>query len=118
MNDNLKRCPFCGAKLKRGVFDKEMFYEHLVVNGCILRQMMFTEKQWNKRPLEDELESDIEILESELDTLLTYNEQLCTAIQNAIDEFKTDPAEFHPNHKLSVSDSVIETLTNALIYRK
>ena len=69
MNDNLKRCPFCGAKLKRGVFDKEMFYEHPVVNGCYLSRMLFPESMWNIRPIEDALNDRIRELEHTIDLL-------------------------------------------------
>jgi hypothetical protein len=58
MSAKLKACPFCGAHLKKCVFDKKMFYEHPDVNGCALSQMLFTEKQWNTRPVEEALEAE------------------------------------------------------------
>ncbi len=65
MSAKLKACPFCGAHLKKCVFDKKMFYEHPDVNGCALSQMLFTEKQWNTRPVEEALEARIAELEAE-----------------------------------------------------
>ena len=46
------------------------------------------------------------------------NERLRLAIQNAIDEFEIDPAEFRPNGKPPVAISVKETLVSALVDSK
>ena len=69
MNDELKACPFCGAKLTKSVVDRETFYQHPMVNGCHLRAMLFTKYKWNTRPIEDALRARIAELEEECASL-------------------------------------------------
>ena len=66
MNDELKACPFCGAKLTKSVVDRETLYEHPMENGCRLGVILFTEEEWNTRPIEDALEARIDELEAQL----------------------------------------------------
>ena len=69
----LKPCPFCGTQLdpqeKRAVWDSEQFYEHPKVEGCHLSGLMFPEKFWNTRPIEDELQARIDELEDTIDRI-------------------------------------------------
>ena len=55
----LKPCPFCGTQLdpqeNQAVWDSEQFYEHPKVEDCHLSGLMFPDKFWNTRPIEDEL---------------------------------------------------------------
>ena len=53
----LKPCPFCGTQLdpqeNQAVWDSEQFYEHPKVEDCHLSGLMFPEKFWNTRSIED-----------------------------------------------------------------
>jgi len=59
----LKPCPFCGTQLdpqeNQAVWDSEQFYEHPKVEDCHLSGLMFPEKFWNTRPIEDKLQAEL-----------------------------------------------------------
>jgi len=61
MNEELRPCPFCGAmpeKLRTGYMCSTL--------GCALQENTVSEKEWNTRPIEDELQSRIAELEKDL----------------------------------------------------
>ena len=88
MNDELKACPFCGAKLTKSVVDRETFYQHPMVNGCHLRAMLFTKYKWNTRPIEDALRLRIAELE-ESDKHWAGNVKVCMQL---IERYESDVA--------------------------
>ena len=61
MSEELRPCPFCGAmpeKLRTGYMCSTL--------GCALQENTVSEKEWNTRPIEDELQSRIAELEKDL----------------------------------------------------
>ena len=88
MTEELRPCPFCGAmpeKLRTGYMCSTL--------GCALQENTVSEKEWNTRPIEDELQSRIAELEKDLSNKeIEYTDLWddALALQSRIAELEAD----------------------------
>ena len=64
MSEELRPCPFCGA-MPMGEDDRYM----CSTLGCVMQEDTISAKDWNTRPIEDDLRKRIAELERDFDML-------------------------------------------------